>query len=404
MKIAMVAYAFYEGNARIQQYCNALVQRGHTVDVIALRRTSEQPHMNVKGVNVYGVQERVVNETRQVTYLLRILRFLLRSAIVLSKKHRSERYDLVHVHSVPDFLVFAALLPKISGAAVILDIHDILPEFYASKFGANKRSVLFKALVLVEHVSAALSDHVVVANHIWRDRLIARSVQPENCTAVCNYPDPSVFRRLGKTRNNDIFRIIYPGSLNSHQGLDIAIRAFAQVVARAHNAEFHIYGEGPEKPALIELAKTLGLCGKVVFHDSLPLERIAEEIANSDLAVVPKRASSMFGNEAASTKILECMAVGVPLIVSRTKIDTYYHCDQTVKFFESGDDAALAASILELYADPGARAALVRNASMYAQENNWGVKQHIYLEMVDSLIWKKRRYSGDRALGADLSA
>src|SRR5215469_5672368 len=203
MKIAMVAYAFYEGNARIQQYCNALVQRGHTVDVIALRRTSEQPHMNVKGVNVYGVQERVVNETRQVTYLLRILRFLLRSAIVLSKKHRSERYDLVHVHSVPDFLVFAALLPKITGAAVILDIHDILPEFYASKFGTNKESVLFKALVLVERVSAAISDHVVVANHVWRERIVDRSVRAEKCTAICNYPDPSIFRRLEKTRNND---------------------------------------------------------------------------------------------------------------------------------------------------------------------------------------------------------
>jgi glycosyltransferase involved in cell wall biosynthesis len=403
MKIAMVAYAFYEGNARIQQYCNALVQRGHKVDVIALRRAGEQPHMNVKGVNVYGVQERVVNETRQVTYLLRILRFLLRSTMVLSKKHRSERYDLVHVHSVPDFLVFAALLPKITGAAIILDVHDILPEFYASKFGASKHSVLFKALVLVERVSAAFSDHVVVANHVWRDRLTSRSVRPEKCTAVCNYPDPSIFRRLGKTRNNDVFRIIYPGSLNSHQGLDIAIRAFAQVVTEAHNAEFHIYGEGPEKPALMELATALGLGGKVVFHDALPLERIAEEIANSDLAVVPKRASSTFGNEAASTKILECMAVGVPLIVSRTQIDTYYHCDETVKFFESGNDAALATSILELYMDSDARAALVRNATIYAQDNNWGAKQHIYFEVVAALIWKKRRYSGDRTLGVDLS-
>ena len=239
MKIAMVAYAFYEGNARIQQYCNALVQRGHKVDVIALRRAGEPRHVNVKGVDVYGVQERVVNETRQSTYLFRILRFLFRSAMVLNKRHRAERYDLIHVHSVPDFLVFAALLPKLTGAAVILDIHDILPEFYASKFGASKRSILFKSLALVERISAALSDHVVVANHLWRDRLITRSVRSDKCTAICNYPDPTIFKRLGKTRNRDAFRIIYPGSLNSHQGLDIAIRAFAQVAAEAQNAEFH---------------------------------------------------------------------------------------------------------------------------------------------------------------------
>lgn len=404
MRIAMAAYAFYEGNARIQQYCNALVQRGHKVDVIALRRTDEPKYMNVKGVNVYGIQERVVNETRQATYLFRIMRFLFRLAIVLTKRHRTEHYDLIHVHSVPDFLVLAALLPKLTGAAVILDIHDILPEFYASKFGASKGSVLFKSLVLVEQISAALSDHVVVANHVWRDRLISRSVQPEKCTAICNYPDADIFRALGKTRANGAFRIIYPGSLNSHQGLDIAIKAFAQVVTQAQNAEFHIYGEGPEKPSLIQLAKAMGLRGKVVFHEALPLERIAEEIANSDLAVVPKRASSVFGNEAASTKILECMAVGVPLIVSRTRIDTYYHSDQTVKFFESDNDAALAASILELYRDPGARAELVRNAATYAQANSWAAKQHVYLDVVDSLVRRKRQYSGDGTVGIGLSA
>ena len=49
---------------------------------------------------------------------------------------------MIHVHSVPDFLVFAALVPKLLGARIILDIHDILPEFYASKFGASKDSRL----------------------------------------------------------------------------------------------------------------------------------------------------------------------------------------------------------------------------------------------------------------------
>src|SRR5215472_2771148 len=116
MKIAMLAYAFYEGNARIQQYCNALVQHGHKVEVIALRRAGEPQYLKVKGVDVYGIQERVVNEVSQFTYLFRILLFLFRSAIVLTKRHHAEHYDLVHVHSVPDFLVLAALLPKLTGA------------------------------------------------------------------------------------------------------------------------------------------------------------------------------------------------------------------------------------------------------------------------------------------------
>src|SRR5271166_4021618 len=371
MRVAMVAYAFFEGNARIQQYASALVQRGDSVDIFALRQSGQPEYMNIKGVNFYGIQERVVNEVRQTTYLFRILRFLLHSAVVLTKQHHAEPYDIIHVHSVPDFLVFSALVPKLSGAAVVLDIHDIPPEFYASKFGASRKSILHRLLLLVERSSAALADHVVVANHLWRERLANRSVRSDKCTAVCNYPDPNVFRPLPRTRANGNFRIIYPGSLNSHQGLDIAIRAFGRIA-----------GE-------IRLATELGLNGRVVFHKALPLERIAEEMANSDLAVVPKRASSLFGNEAASTKILECMAVGVPVIVSQTKVDTYYHSEQTVKFFESGSDAALADAILQLHRQPELRTSLVRNAARHAQANNWAAKQHIYLDLLDSLVCGK---------------
>ena len=59
----------------------------------------------------------------------------------VSRRHLREKYDLIHVHSVPDFLVFTAWLPKLTGTPVILDIHDILPEFYASKFGLDPSSV-----------------------------------------------------------------------------------------------------------------------------------------------------------------------------------------------------------------------------------------------------------------------
>jgi len=54
--------------------------------------------------------------------------------LFIARRQFSTRYQLIHVHSVPDFLVFAAIVPKLLGTPVVLDIHDVLPEFYASKF------------------------------------------------------------------------------------------------------------------------------------------------------------------------------------------------------------------------------------------------------------------------------
>ncbi|HEY6272595.1 MAG TPA: glycosyltransferase family 4 protein [Terriglobales bacterium] len=390
----MLAYSFYESDTRILQYTTALTERGVTVDVIALRKEGTPAFEVLNGVSVYRIQSRRVNERGQIAYVIRIFRFLLIAAFILTKKHFSKRYDVIHVHSVPDFLVFAALVPKLLGARLILDIHDILPEFYASKFGVSSASRLFKLLVMTEKISSAFSDHVIIANDLWHGRLISRSVSQDKCTTVRNYPDARLFCSRPAPHKNGTFLILYPGTLNMHQGLDVAIRAFAKVRPEMPNSEFHIYGEGPTKPALVQLTHDLGLNGRVIFHNLLPVRAIAEVMARADLAVVPKRASSSFGNEAASTKIMEFMSLGVPIVASRTKIDTFYHDDSMVKFVESENESELANAILLLWRNPELRQQLVINACGYVKQNNWDQKKLEYLSLVDSLVSARCRPAG----------
>jgi len=385
MRVCMVAYAYYEGNARIQQYAKALVLRGDTVDLIALNRGTAPKFETLDGVNVYRIQTRKLRREKFHMYVLQVVTFMFRSFFSLAKRHFKNPYDVIHVHSVPDFLVLSALIPKLWGVPVILDIHDILPEFYLTKFQAGARSLIFEVLVLVEKISIAFSDHVIIANPIWRERLLRRSASGGMVTAITNYPDPQVFFQRPKARSDGKFVLIYPGSLNWHQGLDIAIRAFAKVVEQMPNAEFQIHGEGPERDNLVRLAHELGLEGKILFTDFVPIREVAELMANSDLAIVPKRSNSVFGTEAASTKIMEFMAVGVPVIVSRTKIDTLYHNDDTVRFFDSDDSDELAKAMVDLYSNPALRRHLVANALDYVAQNNWDKKKADYLAIVDRL-------------------
>ncbi len=382
----MVVYSFYEGDTRVLQYAKALANRGDQVEVVCLRRPGQPSHEVLNNVHVYRIQTRTVNERGKLSYLVRILRFLLAAALFLTRKHLQRRFDVIHVHSVPDFLVFAAVIPRLLSARVILDIHDILPEFYASKFGISSTSPVFKLLLLVERLSIAFSDHVIVANHLWQTKLISRSVLPAKCTTIVNYPDPETFVRRTSSRADDRFVILYPGTLNFHQGLDVAIRALARIKDQIPTAEFHIYGEGPEKNSLAALARRLLVEDRVKFHDIVPTHEISPIMAACDLAVVPKRASSPFGNEAASTKIIEFMALGIPLIVSRTKVDSYYFDSSMVKFFESENDTDLADSILLLWHNRQLCEQLVANALRYVERNNWSEKKRDYLELIDSLV------------------
>jgi len=385
----MLSYSFYESDTRIMQYAAALVDRGDSVDVICLGRPGEPDRTVLNGVNVVRVQTRKVNEKGPFSYLYRIARFIFVSSMVLTHRHLSNRYDLIHVHSVPDFLVFAAIVPKLTGTPLILDIHDILPEFCASKFKLSHDSLLFRFMLFAERRSARFADHVIVANDLWRDRVALRSAKPQNCSSIGNYPDPEMFRLRPRSNVSEKFTIIFPGSLNWHQGVDVAINAFARISAQLPETEFRIYGEGPEKPALIALTQNLHMQDKVFFHEFVPTEEIAEIMANCDLAIVPKRASSSFGTEAASTKIREFMSLGVPVLVSRTKVDTYYHDESTVTFFESENEADLAACILKMRNDASLRQRQVQNALKSMEADNWDVKKNEYLGLVDSLQAKK---------------
>jgi glycosyltransferase involved in cell wall biosynthesis len=380
----MLAYAFYQDDTRILQYARALAERGDEVDVIALKQEGVPAEEIVDGVRVLGIQCRRRDERGPVTYLFRIMRFLFSSSLVLTRRHRARPYDLIHVHSVPDFLVLAALIPRLSGARVILDIHDILPEFYASKFKVSQSSLVFQFLKLVEKWSASFAHHVIIANHLWYERLISRSVRREKCTPICNYPDLRCFFPRPRTRTDGKFIMMYPGTLNWHQGLDVAVKAFAKVVEQAPHVEFHIYGEGPARSMLMELGRQLGLDSRIHFHGLKPLHEIVAIMSQADLAVVPKRAES-FGNEAVSTKVLEFMAMGVPVLQSRTKVGTYYDTPSRVMFFESENVDDLARCMLLLIRDQQLRAHLVANAMEYAKENDWAVKKQQYLGLVDAL-------------------
>jgi glycosyltransferase involved in cell wall biosynthesis len=385
MRVAMVGYAFFEGNSRIQQYIKALAMRGDTVDFICLN-PSHLPSVETSGtVTFYRTLERWEQEESRLGYLLRVMRFLFVSAWKLTWMHIRKPYDVIHVHSVPDFMVFAALVPKLLGARVILDIHDILPEFYTARFEAGKSSLVFKLLVQVERASIALSNHVIVANPIWRERLISRSAKPEKVTAIGNYPNPDIFFARSKERSDGKFIMTYPGSLNWHQGLDIAVRAFSKIEKEIPEAEFHIYGGGPEKQHLENLVYEMGLGGKIKFKGYRSTEEVARVMGDADLAVVPKRSKSTFGTEAASTKVLEFMAVGVPVVVSRTKIDSLYYTDRTVKFYDRDDPDELAKAILCLHGNPPLREQLAANGLAYAQEQGWNQKKQGYLAIVDTL-------------------
>ena len=388
-KICMVTHSVYDSDNRVRRYAEALAKSGDHVDVIALAgedgALGTEPLSNVV---VHRVQRRKRNERTKWTYAWRLLRFFATATARMARLHAQNQYDLIHVHNIPDFLVFSAWYPRKTGAKLILDIHDLVPEFFASKFKAKEDSLYTTFLRRVERASVDFVDHVIISNDLWQDTLVSRSVSKNKCTVFLNHVDSEIFYPRLRTRNDGKFIIVFPGSFQWHQGLDIGIRAFARVKDKMPNAEFHLYGGGEgnrTQAELVKLADRLGLNGSVKFRPGVPLDQIPQVIADADLGVVPKRADS-FGNEAYSTKIMEFMSQGVPVVVSRTKIDQFYFDDSVVRFFPSGDDRAMANAMLDVISNGDLRQSLVAHGHEYVEQHGWDRKKQDYFALVDSLL------------------
>jgi glycosyltransferase involved in cell wall biosynthesis len=386
-RICMVTHSYFLSDARVSRYAEALAQRGDHVDVLALRRSPDSPAKETIGnIDLFRLQPRYgKTEKSRLSHLLPVVRFLATSSFWLLREHRRRPYDLLHIHNVPDFLVFAAWYPKLTGARVILDIHDIVPEFYASKFGVHQHSAAIYLLKAIERVSAAFANHVIISNHLWRDTYTSRNRLNGKCSVFINNVDSRIFCPRARTRHDGKIIILFPGGLQWHQGLDIAIRAFRKIRTQLPNAEFHIYGDGNMKDNLLKLTSELELTDAVRFFNPLPVRQIAEIMADADLGVVPKRADS-FGNEAYSTKIMEFMSLGIPTVVSSTRIDRFYFDDSVVRFFESGNVDALSDAMLEIIRDRQLCRRMAAKGLDYVARNNWDSRRLAYLDLVDMLI------------------
>ena len=182
-------------------------------------------------------------------------------------------------------------------------------------------------------------------------------------------------------------------------GVDLAVGAIALLRKKEPILRLLIIGDGPDRNKLYTMVQEQGLDDRITLTDMIPLEQVAETMAHIDLGVVPKRKNS-FSDEAFSTKIMEFMAMGVPVLASDTRIDQWYFDGGEVQFFESENVHDLATKIMDLASNPAKRDALKAHGMQFIAKNNWDIKKHEYFELVDRLIQRQstispRQHSAD---------
>lgn len=372
---------------RVRREVTALVDAGYDVDVLCTRGSGEPLVERAGRLRTF----RLPLWHRQggtVGYLLEYVVFLGVATLVAGVLHARRRYRLIQVHTLPDPLVFAGLIPKRFGARILLDLHECMPEFFATKFGVRLDHPLVRLLGWIEQRAIRFSDHAITCTEQMREAFIGRGAAPSRLDVVLNSADEQLFDPDGhSTRPRDHrFVVVSHGALEERYGLDVAIRAIALLAPEMPGLVLEIYGEGSERDALVRLAAELGVANQVVFSDGyVPIDQLVAAIARADAGLVAIRRDA-FRDLTHCNKMYDFVAMQKPVVASVTASAAAYFDENCFAWFESGDPCDLARAIRRLCEDRAWSDELVARASERAQPYRWSVQRQHYLKAVETAL------------------
>lgn len=390
MNVCMVVHQYYYQDARVIRYAEALADMGIQVDILGVRKRGQPQKHARDNIRVYEIplsREGKFQANYFVQYTLAVILF----SLWLLRLHLQRRYKVIHVHNMPDFLIFSALIPRLLGAKLILDIHDPMPEFFMSKYNETREdSRLVKLMRWQEKWSAKRAHAVITANANFQKNLIQRGIPSRKITVVRNIADPKIFdpsHHQPRANQGGRFVLLYPGTIAPRYGLDVAIRALPALIHDIPNICLRIIGpDNPHAGELRQLAQQQGVADYVEILPAIPLEAVPAEMMKASVGIYTALPDPHM-EIATPSKTLEYAAMRLPIVASRLKAVEEIFDEDEVLFFPPGDSDAFARCVLALYKHPEQHQDMIKHMDEgAAKRHTWNHELQAYIQTLNSIL------------------
>ena len=383
----MIVYSSLPEDVRVRREASALVQNGYMVDIVCLKNSNQQKFEIIDGINVFRLNLEKSRYSKK-RYILLYLLFFVKAFLKVNSLWLKKRYKIIHVHNMPDFLVFIPILQKLFGAKLILDLHDPTPEVFMTKFSSSGFQIWF--LKLQEKLSIKFADRIITTNIAFVNTFVKRGCPRDKITIVMNSPDERIFvpfdARKTRSRSEDKFIIMYHGGILERHGLDIAVKAIDLLKNRIPGVEFWVFGDGEFKGSFLSLVSKLSLGQHIKYYGPVPLEKIAESIPKISLGIIPNRLSP-FTSINFPTRIFEYLHYKKPVIVPKTEGIQDYFDDDSIIFFQPNNISDLSESVLRSYYDKSYSQKIITKGFAIYYDHRWELETGNLLNIYNNLLY-----------------
>lgn len=361
----------------VQRAAEALVRDGFDVDVICMRHPDRPRRTVINQVEITGLPTSMGRSSRY-RYMLDYALFFTLAGGTLALRHIRRPYSVVQVNTMPDFLVFAAAIPRLLGSRVFLFMNEPVPELAETLFG---RGVVTSVLERIEQLALRFADHSYTVTEQLKERYVARGADADRITVVLNGADPNV--RIGdwsasSNGTDHGFTVLCHGQIEDRYGQDTIIEAAHLLQDDLPDLRVVLTGRGKFVEQMLSMVEALGLQERVTFEGWVSHNRLNDLLHSADVGIVAQKASP-YSHLVHTNKMVDYWLFGIPVIASRLEATAKLYDDSVIEYFTPGDAHDLARAIRRVYDDPERRAVLSRNGRAAQERNGWAVQREAYL-------------------------
>ena len=390
-KICIVRHGYFPQDPRVLKEVKALLGLRCEVDVICLRGEHQKSFEIWNKVNIY----RLPLEHKRLGLIHYIFEYAISFVMFFGKLtilHLKRRYDVIQVNTLPDFLVFTAFIPKLMGARIALDLHELMPEYFISKFKNTPLiKILYRLIVLLECLSIKFADLVFTVSPI-QVKVLKKRYPNLKSIIVHNVPDETLFYQnqvedeiISDTNNKAI--LMYHGTLLEGYGVQVLISAIPMVLQEITDLQVYIIGDGEFLPHLQKQASDLGLLHVITFTGKVPLNLIPYYIKKATIGIVPLLKDG-YMELCAPNKLFEYVALKKPVIAANLPGIRVYFDERQIELFNPGDPEDLARKIISLLKNPQRRVELAQEAWKVYKIIRWEKTKLAYVKGIKQLFEK----------------
>ncbi len=382
-RVCIIRQNVYPQDLLVRREAETLRDAGFQVDVICLRLPTDQAQEVLDGVRVHRLFV-PQKKGHLVLYVYKYMLFFLLAAFKLTMLHLRQPFSVIQVNTMPDFLVFATLVPRLLGAKVTLVMYEPMPELWETLY---QRRWAARLMAIIQQAAIRYAHAVFAVTAQQKDTFVARGANADKITVILNAPETRFWEQYTPSDlvPDHHFTLVCHGAIEERYGHDTMLQAIQIVKDEAPDIRLRIMGMGSYRDRFLALIDEMGLDTWVQYLGWVSLPQLVDELAHADVGIVAQKSSS-YSNLVHTGKMYDFMAFGKPVLASRLKSVQAYFGQDALRFFAPGDASSLSEAILDLYHHPEKRHSLVRVSQKLYRQYQWPNQKQAYLSVYQKLV------------------